>query len=444
MGEVLNAAEAVWSGRADTTTHHPLGRPFGIEQVAEKTWFYKGFSGTVLRETEEGLIMVDPGAYFDAQVRFEAIRSVVEPRLNTAVFTHGHVDHVFGMPYYIQESVARGWPRPKAVGQAAMPARFRRYRESASWNGIINGRQFAGGSGRAVWPLDYHEPDIIYEDRLTVRVGGVRVLLRHARGETDDHTWVFFPDTRVLCTGDLFIYAVPNAGNPQKVQRYARDWAAALREMADLEPEILLPGHGWPILGADRVRQALQDTAALLESLHDQTLALMNQGASLDQVLHEVKAPADLIEKPYLRPVYDEPEFIVRNIWRLYGGWYDGTPSHLKPAPEQAQAGEIARLAGGADKLTARALELSGRGDHRLACHLADWAKLAEPDSDRVFEAVQRVYTARAGAETSTMAIGIFMTAARDAASAVPDQQIKGVSPIVKMQAGREKTDAAR
>jgi cysteine synthase A len=69
----------------------------------------------------------------------------------------------------------------------------------------------------------------------------------------------------------------------------------------------------------------------------------MNKGVSLDEVLHSVKAPANLLERPYLKPVYDETEFIVRNIWRLYGGWYDGTPSHLKPAPEKSQAEEIAR-----------------------------------------------------------------------------------------------------
>jgi alkyl sulfatase BDS1-like metallo-beta-lactamase superfamily hydrolase len=62
------------------------------------------------------------------------------------------------------------------------------------------------------------------------------------------------------------------------------------------------------------VRQALNDTAAYLQSLYDQTVALMNEGASLDEVIQSVKAPTALAEKPYLQAVYDEPEFIVRNI----------------------------------------------------------------------------------------------------------------------------------
>ncbi len=142
-------------------------------------------------------------------------------------------------------------------------------------------------------------------------------------------TWV--ADKRVLCCGDLFIWASPNAGNPQKVQRYPKEWAAALRRMIALEAEYLLPGHGLPIIGADRVTQALTDTADLLDSLVDQTLAIMNDGGRLDDAIFGVVPPAQLMDRPYLKPVYDEPEFIVRNVWRLYGGWWDGNPASLSP-----------------------------------------------------------------------------------------------------------------
>ena len=147
----------------------------------------------------------------------------------------------------------------------------------------------------------------------------------------------------------------------------------------------------------------------------------MNQGLSLNAILHQVRAPRDLLEKPYLHAVYDEPEFIVRNIWRLYGGWYDGTPSHLKPAADRELALEITRLAGGADQLAARAEALSKKGDHRLACHLVDWAFKTAPQDDGVKAAVYNVYMARAEAEPSTMAMGIYLSAARESGAA-PEQ----------------------
>ena len=140
---------------------------------------------------------------------------------------------------------------------------------------------------------------------------------------------------------------MPNAGNPQKVQRFASDWAAALREMAGCGAEIMLCGHGLPIFGADRVRQALTDTADVLDTIEAQTLVLMNQGVPLDRVLHEVEIPERLRELPYLRPVYDHPQFLVRNVWRRYGGWYDGEPDNLLPAPRAEQAREWVTLAGG-------------------------------------------------------------------------------------------------
>jgi glyoxylase-like metal-dependent hydrolase (beta-lactamase superfamily II) len=68
--------------------------------------------------------------------------------------------------------------------------------------------------------------------------------LSHDKGETDDSTWVWVPEKKVLCTGDLFIWASPNCGNPQKVQRYPVEWSNALKKMLKLEAEFLFPGHG--------------------------------------------------------------------------------------------------------------------------------------------------------------------------------------------------------
>ncbi|MBE1583438.1 hypothetical protein ACFPOI_31940 [Nonomuraea angiospora] len=49
----------------------------------------------------------------------------------------------------------------------------------------------------------------------------------------------------------------PSCGNPQKAQRYPREWVHALHRMAAMDAEIMLPGHGVPVFGRDRIRQAL-------------------------------------------------------------------------------------------------------------------------------------------------------------------------------------------
>jgi alkyl sulfatase BDS1-like metallo-beta-lactamase superfamily hydrolase len=415
--DVLTLADRLFTGSADIASHHPFQLYGELAELDDRIAFVAAFSNAAAFATDDGMVVIDTSSPFLARRVHDVLASWRDDTLHTAVFTHGHIDHVFGVEHYEADAADRGRPRPRVVAHELVPPRFERYVLTAGYNATINRRQF--GVEDLQWPTEYRYPDETYRDAMMLSVGGVEFELHHARGETDDHTWVWLPATRTLCTGDLFIWASPNCGNPQKVQRYAREWASALRAMAALEPEVLLPGHGLPIVGAGRVREALDDTARLLETLHDDTLQLMNEGARLDEIIHTVQAPPELLEKPYLRPIYDEPEFVVRNLWRLYGGWHDGNPANLKPASEAALASEIAALAGGAARLAARAQEVAEAGDLRLAGHLAEWAALAEPDDPAIHGVRAEVNRARVHAEASTMSKGIFGAAARDSEAKV-------------------------
>ena len=434
--DILELADRLWRGAVPTSEYHPFSHLGGLTEIDDGVAFVPSFANVSAFATPDGLVLVDTGSSFTAAAVHSELRRWSGQRLNTAVYSHGHIDHVFGMPAWEAESAESGWPAPVVVAHEALPLRFDRYLLTTGYNEVINQRQF--GLENLRWPTDYRYPDRTYRDELRLDVGGRTFLLRHEKGETDDHTVTWVADARVLCCGDLFIWASPNAGNPQKVQRYPREWADALRRMIALRPEFLLPGHGLPVAGADRVRQALADTAELLDALVDQTIEVMNRGGRLDDAIHSVRPPAGLESRPYLRPVYDEPEFIVRNVWRLYGGWWDGNPATLKPAPERALAAELADLAGGAVALADRALALAeqamaepagaggqdghGRGDRdgaagqalRLAGHLAELARLAAPGDPAIGEIHRRVFSARADASTSTMAQGVFRWAARE------------------------------
>ena len=410
---VLDLSDRLWRGEASTADAHPFSHVGPVEELADGVAFVPSFANVSALRTDDGLVLVDTGSLPLAGHVHSTIRTWDASPLHTAVYSHGHIDHVFGVPVFEAEAAANDWRPPQVVAHEALPARFDRYVLTAGYNEVVNQRQFSMPDLR--WPREYRYPDRTYRDALALSVGGLDLQLTHCRGETDDHTWTWVPERKVLCSGDLFIWASPNAGNPQKVQRYPREWAAGLRTMAGLGAELLLPGHGLPIAGADRIRQALTETAELLEHLHDQTVAMMNEGARLDDIVHTVRAPQHLLDRPYLRPVYDEPEFVVRNVWRLYGGWWDGDPSRLKPAPAASLATELASLAGGAERLADRAVEVADAGDLRLAGHLAELAMQAAPDSARVREVQGEVYGRRVEAESSTMAKGVFRWTAEQA-----------------------------
>lgn len=413
--DLNDIADRMWNGE-ENLLGHMIGPGTELTEVADDTALVMAFGNVMPVRTAEGLVLIDTSVPQAAATIHRTVRAWSSDHVLAAVFTHGHIDHVGGIVAFDGEATEQGRPSIEVIAHEGVPARFDRYLLTRGYNGVINERQFSIPGFE--FPDEWRYPDRTYRDHLDLDLGGVRFELHHARGETDDHTWVFLPERRILYPGDLFIWCVPNAGNPQKVQRYAGDWAAALRDMATCDAELMVPSHGLPVWGVERVRAALEDTATLLETLHDQTVELMNEGCRLNEILHTVHPPAELMDRPYLQPIYDDPEFIVRNVWRLYGGWYDGNPAELKPARTSELATELASLAGGPTVLADRAASLAEAGDLRLAGHLAELALAAAPDDPGLLQIHAAVNSAREAAEPSLMARGIFGAAARQSAVA--------------------------
>jgi glyoxylase-like metal-dependent hydrolase (beta-lactamase superfamily II) len=402
-GKSPEDAKFLWSG--------------GPIDIDERTYFASMFSGVTAFDTNEGLVLVDSGLKRIGSLLAAQIRQKSQAPIHTAIFTQGHVDHAFGLEAFVIE----GQDPPRVIGHRAMPARFARYRRTTGYNKAINARQF-GATVRATSGAhadDYDTfgvpampPNELYDERLDLDVGGTRFEVHHCRGETDDHSWVFCPDRRVLCTGDLFIWAVPNAGNPQKVQRYPWDWAKGLREMAARDPRSMCPGHGGPIVDDPAlIQRMLLETAELLETIVERTLDALNEGAPPHaDIVHRVRLPES--DSPWLQNVYDDAEFIVRNVIRYYGGWWNGRPSELMPPRRQSLAQQVAIVAGGASALLDRAEKLQRDGMMRVACGLADFALEASPADPEVQARVAALYRKRASTEEGLMAINLFEAAA--------------------------------
>ena len=390
-----------------------------LSEVVDGVAVVESFSHSWAIDTGDGLVVLDASGFATGAAVTEALRRWRVDPVRRLVYTHGHIDHVGGSGALLADGRARGHADPDVIGHASVEARFERYDLTNGYNLRINARQFAlargvdlGGTAGRFLPADTARCTTSYDDRLSVRTGDTVLDLRHDRGETDDHTWVWDPARRAIFSGDFVTWVFPNAGNPQKVQRYPGDWAGALRRMAALEPELLLPAHGLPIAGRDRIVAVLDNIATALEGLVTGVLEMMNDGRPLDEIVHTVGVPASLMELPYLQPVYDEPEFVVRNIWRQFGGWWDGNPARLKPPDDGALAAEVATLAGGATTLTRRARDVAAGGDLRLACQLVEWARTAEPDDADVRAAHGEIYQQRRRDERSLMAKGVYADAA--------------------------------
>jgi glyoxylase-like metal-dependent hydrolase (beta-lactamase superfamily II) len=243
MADLLElSARVIDSGLVDERLNRVTNE---LSEVADDVAVVESFSHCIAVRTDEGVVAFDASGVHTGQAVRDALGSWTPRRVSHLVYTHGHADHVGGSTFFAGDS-------PIVVGHENVSKRLDRYAFTSDWNLIINARQFGGirgelnlqvGDGpggvtvernpnaRRFLPATTLVPRHTFATDDTLDVGGHCIELHHARGETDDHLWAWFPDRKWLMSGDFVIWNFPNAGNPQKVQRYPLEWAAALRTM---------------------------------------------------------------------------------------------------------------------------------------------------------------------------------------------------------------------
>jgi glyoxylase-like metal-dependent hydrolase (beta-lactamase superfamily II) len=103
MGVIKEQAEKFWNGEITVAQQHPLTSTGEYEEVAAGVMFYRWFANFTAVKTEEGIVLVDTGAFFNQAETVAMVRRFGPERINTAIYTHGHVDHALGMAAFIAE-----------------------------------------------------------------------------------------------------------------------------------------------------------------------------------------------------------------------------------------------------------------------------------------------------------------------------------------------------
>ncbi len=352
----------------------PQDLSFSLEAqpVAEGVFFVQGMSNAGWVITDEGVVVIDTTLRVSGPALLEEIRRTTDKPIRYIIYSHGHIDHVGGCQALAGEDTV-------VVAHTLVVDRLRKYEAMAPYNARINALQFHISVPEDAF-RGFRYPDVTYHDRHSFSLGGRRFDLYHARGETDDATFVHIPDAGVVFAGDLLISVFPNVGNPFKVVRYEREWAEALEAILSLDPQVVCPGHGpAPYVGRGQIQEVLSHNAEALRFLHQEVVRRLNEGQPLDQMVAQIRLPAHLEKSPHLRQLYSRLEFAVINIWRRYSGWYDGDPADLIPQPRQELATILRSLVGDDGKFMAHAEALLAQGRPLLALALLQVLLRAAP-----------------------------------------------------------------
>ncbi len=393
-----------------------------IEDVRKKTHVVEVGPGSYLIRmpivnaaffvTEEGVVLVDTGMGPAGPAILDAIRSVTDKPIHTIIYTHGHVDHAYGT-WAIMES----GETPQIIAHDLLESRFHRYirlRGSLAKYMSQPEEQLPASISDLVWPTRY------FSDRLEIEVGGETFILQHHKGETDDQLYVWVPGRKALASADYYQGFLPNAGNGKRFQRHVEDWSVAMKEMAALKPQILLPAHGEEITDPAVIQENFLVLAEAFDYIVDHTIDGLNAGKRKDQIFESVQLPEHLANHSSLNVQYVTPNDISKMVIKKYTGWWDDVPSNWTPASMEDQGNMIIELAGGnIPAITSYARKMITQ-DIRLASHLTDWLFYARPDNAEVQQLVFDVYKSRIlDPDTNTMEMLTYldqMTAARERA----------------------------
>ncbi len=326
--------------------------------------------------TPAGDVIVNTGIVFSRDENFRRLSAVSANPVAKIIFTQSHDDHIGGWRLFNQ-------PGTETIAQA----------------NIGHVRGYFTGLGEAMkrrsrhlWRRDIPqemverpEPVITttFFDSHRFELGGRRFEL-HATpgGETIDSLVVWLPDDRIVFTGNLtgpIFGHVPNLYTLRGDKiRYVQWYLDSVQRVIDLEPEVLITGHGEPVRGAADIRRQLTQMRDAVRHIRDQTFAGMNAGVDLWTLMARVKLPPELA----IGQGHGKVSWLVRAIWEEHLGWFRfESTTELYNVPPAAVFPDLVELAGGAEPLLARAQRYLADGKPMQALHLAEAVLAAAPDS---------------------------------------------------------------
>ncbi|HEY7296165.1 MAG TPA: MBL fold metallo-hydrolase [Dehalococcoidia bacterium] len=250
--------------------------------------------------TSDGVVMFDtPQQPIDA-VRWRE-RVLEQGPIRHLINTEPHIDHILGNAYF---------PGVEVIGQAGLRTRY---------------LDAMPQMGERLEPMKQSDPDSVwlfghpdyppnpptrtFEYELTLRVGEHTIQCLHIPGHTAPQTAIFLPDEGVLFTGDNIFHRVKTfiqEANPW-------EWLAALKRIAALGAETIVPGHGEPCDNSYLTQQA-----EIIEAWTGAVEEFVRRGMTEEEALQQ---PAPRVD-PYpigqrLFPISDRVDAMnVSNLYR--------------------------------------------------------------------------------------------------------------------------------
>jgi cyclase len=254
LGTALQPAEAAQPLPGPAPTELPRlvkvrDDVFVIQNVNGNLAELQAFGGNLtVYLTDAGAILIDAKNEQMHEDVVAKVRSLTDKPIKYVVLTHNHGDH------------SGGTAKMQALGATVVIS-------SADQDNMAR-------AGRR------DIPEIAFSGQARISLAGKHVVLRELRGHTRGDTIAFFPAARIVVAGDL----VTAPGSVPGIVNYGdggtwTDWGIALDEIARMDFDHLVPGHGQILTKQEFL--AIRDTNA---AIRERFRALNRERKSVEEI----------------------------------------------------------------------------------------------------------------------------------------------------------------
>jgi glyoxylase-like metal-dependent hydrolase (beta-lactamase superfamily II) len=363
-------------------------------EVAPGVYKSPGITAAYMVTTPAGRVIVNTGTGAEAVHHRRLFDAVCGGPTPFVIATQSHTDHIGGVARF-RDAETRFVAQAAFVEGEAHDQRFAalRRRFGAPWFTAARSHATALASALADAPVvesvvrpdlgplqDRPTPDVVFDDRLALRVGGRDIeLLATPGGETVDSCIVWLPDHQVCLISNLLGPLFPHFPNLNTLRgdryRHAERYLTSLATLRSLHPQVLLTGRGEPVEGRELLDAVLGRLYDAVQWVYDETVRGINEGADLPELMRRVVLPDEL----RVGESYGRVEWAVRAIWEANVGWFrQRSTTELFPPDRAPVDAELVRLAG-APAVVERARALVEK-DPVVAIALAEAALAAVPE----------------------------------------------------------------
>jgi len=361
-----------------------IKRPIEVREVAENIHYATGVGNTIMITTSEGVVLFDTGLVIQSANQLQILKDTVsDADVRYIILSHSHADHIGGTRFWMDEGTDiiahQNFEEEQRYLSELQPYQYGRNRTLFPWMPAWEDRPDI-----ALMRYGGIVPTITVDDWETYAftLGGIEFQVIGAPGaEGADNAVLWLPQQKVLISGDFFGPQFPQFPNiftmrGEKVRKPV-EYIKSLDRLIALNPDVILPSHLDPTIGAKKIRKGMQRIRDAVQYVHDETIAGMNAGKTVNQLMKEIKLPANL----ELVQNHGRVDWAVKSIWEYYMGWFRfESTTELYPIPAQDVYADLAQIAGN-ENLIALANNYLIQGEPVKTLHITEIALAGDPQN---------------------------------------------------------------